>query len=326
MLGDNFRPWGEIQWVFSKLPQLKWDIIGCISTEDRFIGTLTFLAQENFIDRVSYWQIFDPPSRDSKIIKEKMDVNCKNFFSLGRKKNEIQDFLLFDLHNKIISSINEFLSKTNGNIILDITCFPKKFFFPILKILKTFKLKNLIITYSSPEKYSSEELSSNPDSWGHLPLFGPSNFPESPVDIAIVGVGFMPFGLPQLLLSNYSSIPVKFLFPFPPGPPNYQRTWNFVREIEESYTLKPVDDIIRVNANNLPDAFEHITQLSDGGKKNLIFAPYGPKPFSLAMALFAIKYPSVVYYTQPHHYNPNYSIGLSQTFAYCIVLNEINLY
>ena len=50
MLGDNFRPWGEIQWVFSKLPQLKWDIIGCISTEDRFIGTLTFLAQENFID------------------------------------------------------------------------------------------------------------------------------------------------------------------------------------------------------------------------------------------------------------------------------------
>ncbi len=326
MLGNHFRPWGEIDWFFRKTSQIDWDILGCISAEDRFIGTLDFLSRGNIIKNARFWKIIDPPSRDSKILNEKIKKNEKVFLNLKRHANEIEDHNLLESQNEVLSGLNEFLRQTSGNIVFDITCFPKRFFFPIIKILRQKNLKNLIITYSTPTSYCKDELSSNPNSWGHLPLFGPTNFPEKAIDVAIVGVGFMPFGLPQLLLNNYNSTPVKLLFPFPPGPPNYQRTWDFIREIEKTYTLKKSDDIIRIDSNNLPDAYEQINSLSDSGTKTVLFAPYGPKPFSLAMCLFASKHDSVVYYTQPSHYNPNYSVGLSKTLAYGVVLDSNNLY
>ena len=154
----------------------------------------------------------------------------------------------------------------------------------------------------------------------------PVDFPEPRVDLAIVGIGFMPFGLPNLLMSKYKSTPVKFLFPFPPGPPNYQRTWDFVWKIEKSFTFNHQDSIIRIDSNNLSDAFEYITRETNNGQKKVIFAPYGPKPISLAMCIYATIHHSPVYYTQPTHYNPDYSSGIKDTYAYCINLNSVNLY
>lgn len=326
MLGDNFRPSGDLTWILKKLPIDKWDVIGCLSFEDRCLGALLDLHQQDKLANVLYFKIVDPPSKDSKEIAAKLEDNTTKFHAIGRSKNELQQFGLLEPVGKVIEAINSIVTKSSGNIILDISTFPKRFFFPILKILLQQNLNNLLIAYTNPQTYCKDDLSGNPDTWSNLPLFGNVTYPEPALDLAIVGVGFMPFGLPRLLEGKYSTIPVKFLFPFPPGPPNYQRTWEFMRKIELSFNLKETDKIIKLDSNNLSDAYDYISYECANGKKDVVFAPYGPKPISLAMCLYATKYNSPVFYTQPHHYNPNYSSGIKSTFSYCIRLNSRMLY
>jgi hypothetical protein len=122
----------------------------------------------------------------------------------------------------------------------------------------------------------------------------------------------------------------KLLFPFPPGPPNFQRNWKFVAQLEQTLPLR--SEPIRVEAYNVSDTFDHIVELTSRGTRPAVFAPYGPKPMSLAMCLFAILSGSPVYYTQPQTYHPEYSIGVKEvggfplSYAYCIRLNGRDLY
>lgn len=326
MIGNYFRPWGELEWLLPKLPKVKWDLISCLSVEDRFIASILVLEKNNILNQSLFFKVLDQPSKDSPIIKIKLEANQSKLQAATNSPMQIEEHKLLEPYGEIVDSINRFVLISQGNVIIDISTFPKRFFFPIIKLLINKNLQNLIVTYSAPEKYCTNELSGNPHSWDHLPLFMPVDFPEPQIDVAIVGIGFMPFGLPDLLLSKYNAIPVKFLFPFPPGPPNYQRTWDFVRKIEKSFPFKPADNIIRLDSNNMPDAFEYITRETDAGQKRPIFAPYGPKPISLAMCIYATLKDAPVYYTQPTHYNPEYSSGIKDTFGYCLVLGNKKLY
>jgi|ERR1043165_3643271 hypothetical protein len=324
---NNKRYWGEIQWVFSHLPEMKWSYIGAISTEDRSVQTLSYLKSKNCLLESIAYEIHDPPSTQQALVEKLIKKNRKKFASILQDRNKIEEHGLLEGYQKYISSIDKFLTNSTENIVLDISSLPKRFFFPFLKrILEQKKVKNFLVTYTTPKEYSAGDLSGNPESWSHLPLFGPIVHPEPDFDMAFVGVGFMPFALPRLLLGKYSSIPVKFLFPFPPGPPNFQRTWEFMRKIEKDYKLKDTDSIIRVDSNNATDTFDFIYHETNQGKHRALFAPYGPKPTSLAMCLFAIKHNSSVFYTQPRFYNPEYSKGVGKIYSYCVRLNGKNLY
>jgi hypothetical protein len=309
-----------------KYPEKKWDIIGSISTEDRCLGIFDKSISINK-NTVRLFEIIDPPSKNTKVIQEKIALNKNKYLALGGLASEIETHQLMEQHHLIVSSIDNFLINTTGNIIFDITTFPKRFFFPILKKLIQKDLENLFVTYTTPDGYCKEDLSANPDTWSHIPLFGPVDFPEPTLDTAIVGVGFMPFGLSKLLLSKYNTVAIKFLFPFPPGPPNYQRTWEFVRGMEALPESKNINNaLIRISANNMPDAYNYLIQETNNGEKKTIFAPYGPKPISLAMCLFAIKFEAPVFYTQPKYYTPDYSFGIKDCFCYPIVYNKKSLY
>lgn len=291
------------------------------------LATLQYLTKKKRINRALFYEISNPPSHATKQLETKVQANRAKYLKLRNKENELEKHKLLEPNNLTVTSINNFLKSGSENLIIDISAFPKKFFFPIIKLILLNKnIKNIVVTYTTPQKYCEDDLSWNPESWSHLPLFMPVQYPEQPIDLAIVGVGFMPFALPKLLLGKYNATPVKFLFPFPPGPPNYQRTWEFVRKIEKSFNFKSTDNLIRVDSNNFPDAYNYLVSETDNGNKKAIFAPYGPKPISLAMCLYASKYNSPVYYTQPRDYNPEYSTGIKETFAYCIKLNGVDLY
>lgn len=326
MIGNHFRPWGKLNWLLPKLPKVKWDLISCLSTEDRFVATLLELKKVDQVNHSLFYTIIDPPSTDAHIIQSKLAANESKLQALIQSNIQLEAHKLLEPYKEIIDSINNFLQISSGNIIVDISTFPKRFFFPIIKLLINQNLENLLVTYSTPERYCDYELSANPHTWDHLPLFMPVDYPEPEIDVAIVGVGFMPFSLPELLLSQYNATPVKFLFPFPPGPPNYQRTWDFMRKIERSFRFKTTDNIIRLDSNNMPDAFGYISKETDAGNKRPIFAPYGPKPISLAMCLYASLINAPVYYTQPTYYSAEYSSGIKDTFSYCIILNKRKLY
>jgi hypothetical protein len=146
----------------------------------------------------------------------------------------------------------------------------------------------------------------------------------------IVSAGFMKLGLAELL-DPYKDVAIRTILPFPPGPPAYYRNWDFIRDIERTLP-DGLPGPIRVEAYDCCDAFDHITQLCGAGKHAAVFAPFGPKPLSLAIALYAASTNDVVRYTQPRVYNPSYSTGVAlidgqiNALAYMIRTNGGELY
>ena len=326
MLGENFRPWGEIDWLLSKSENKIWNVIGCASFEDRCFGLQARLPNDVIEDNL-YFNILPLESRSKVSQVSKLDNSIQQLRKAGVGNNQIIKVQLLDSINKFIGPVDDFLQSSNGNVVLDITSLPKRFFFPILKrIMLNDGLQNLIVSYTKPIKYSEGDLSWDPADWNHLPTFMSTDYRQSKTDLAIIGVGFVPLGLPNLLTGQYRDSEVKLLFPHPPGSPNYQRNWDFVRRIVSSYPRISLNDMQRVHALDASDAFDKICQITNNGVYKSILAPYGPKPISLAMALFAIEEGVPVYYTQPSYYAPDYSTGIKETYAYWVVKSGIKLY
>lgn len=337
MIENGYRPWGLLSWMLEgRIQKENWSILGCLSSEDRCLATTKVFCKSDITKPLSlyFFEIIDEPSEYTNKSDEKRGRNRKELEKLSNSTVYITTHNLLESSGNIVEGVEQFIKKSGNKVILDISSFPKRFFFPILRLLLENKtLSDIIVTYTVPDKYHEGELAKDPDDFQQLPLFMSVEYPEPVTELAIVGVGFLPFGLPDLLKDAYSSVKVNLFFPFPPGPPNYQRTWEFVRKIEHAQPPKePREQIFRINAIDASDSFDHILSLTSNGEKKVIFAPYGPKPISLAMCIYATKTSSPVYYTQPRSYHPEYCTGikyingLEQTYAYCIRLNNIDFY
>jgi hypothetical protein len=250
---------------------------------------------------------------------------------IGDPTGGVQVHPLLDAHENIVSAVDKFLGLAGSDIIVDISCFPKRFFFPFLKrILAVQSIRNLVVTYTVPAEYYQGTLAEDHRSLAPLPLFGIEEFPEPKPQVAIISIGFVPLGISELVNPDQHGVEFKLLFPFPPGPPNFQRNWRFVAQLEETLPLQ--SEPLRVEAYNVPDTFDHIVEITSHGKRPAVFAPYGPKPISLAMCLFAIATGSPVYYTQPQTYHPQYSTGVKKingsllSYGYCLRINGRDLY
>ena len=325
MLSNIFRPWGHIDWLLPKVKKKHWNVLGCLSTEERCIGVLNSLPKN--IDGL-YLEILDPESEYLQRAKEKRADN-KVFIP---ERINIQSYNLLVSPRTIKKVITEYIAKYGENIIFDISSFPKRYFFPICKLLvQSDNIENLIITYTIPKGYYPGHLAEDPSDLSYIPMFNNSRFPDQKVESVTVGVGFLPFNLPEVLSDEFPDAKVNLIFPFPPGPPSYQRTWEFVRQIERG-GINHDRLIVRVDALDISRCFDHIFALTHQGTNQTLFAPYGPKPHSLAMALFAIKHNVDVYYRQPKIYNPDYCLGIKEkdgrpeVYAYCIKVNGNNLY
>lgn len=331
--GSVFRPWGTWPWVTGKLSLKNWNLIGCLSPEERCLGIIYHLNKNKCLLKEFLIEVMDPESDYSEISAQKKETHKAKIESQLSRKINIEKMKLFVSPKTLKYSLDLFIKKTDGNVVLDISTFPKRFFFPIVNILiKNDEVKNLLITYTLPVEYHDGDLAEEPLPWDHIPRFQNTEHPTPHVKNAVVGVGFLPFGLPELLKDDYSDAEVKLIFPYPPGPPNYQRTWEFVRKIETFSPLESNNQIIRVDILDLPGCYKHLCALGRDGDEYTIFAPYGPKTHSLAMCLYATKYNCEVFYTQPKFYHPDYSKGISyvdalpETYAYCIKVNGNNLY
>jgi hypothetical protein len=193
----------------------------------------------------------------------------------------------------------------------------------------------ILITYTRPKKYdTSQPLAIDPDCFNAIPGFqGLSTGSEKPKKL-IVGLGYEPLGLPQIIKEGkYHPEIIRLLFPFPATPAGYLRNWDFVRNLENEFSPYQYEPL-RVNGYDVSEVFDCILSLTDNGQEYTRFAPYGTKPMSLAMCLYAIfnQEKSDIYYTQPQSYNPNYSTGVKyvndvpETYAYCIRLKNKDLY
>ena len=169
-----------------------------------------------------------------------------------------------------------------------------------------------------------------------LPSFG-SEDSTSTNPMLVISVGYHHLKLLELI-GDRRPKPVRLLMPFPSMPPGFSQNWDFVRYIHEQGVEFHPRDIRRVDPFGLSIAFDHLCAQCVGHEGELILAPFGPKPISLAMALYALAredsgLPVTVGYTQPIAYSSEYSHGVKRDVdgkaiihTYCVKLAGELLY
>ena len=327
----HFRPWGRIQDILRSQSDEQWALIGCASFESRCTSVFTEMHALRISGPQLIFEVDDPLSISTPEIERLTAQNLAYIEGLGFQDQLIVNVGLTDAFKEIERALKQFLGSIgHRNLIVDITSLPKKVYFFVTKLLfqDPEGPRNVVFTYAEPERYSEEPLAANPDPWEALPGFRISPSDEIARSV-VVGIGYEPLGLPDLVDSGkFDETQMTFLFPFPAQADRVARNWQFIRGIFPNADSNRLS-IKRVDGINVPEVFQALSSLGEGGELALTLAPFGPKPVSLAMALYAARHSSQnaqtgVYYTQPTYYNPNYSSGVRQidgqpvVNAYCV--------
>lgn len=310
------RPWGPLPWLLSKLPGEASQpvLLGALGAEHRCLG-VPLVARG--AKRVVSLAIHDPPSRFAEACSEKFERHFKHLAGRFRDRLQRLDVSLLAAEDEIASSLEECLENGPTTLWLDISCLPKRFFFLIVKLaLGDRRASTIIVTYTQPRLggYTDSHLAGDLSGVSALPGFIPFLSEQKRLAIAI---GFETLGLPQLLgeYGHDKAAELVLLVPFPPGQPYSRRVWQCVQDVHY-----PGDG----NVRRIPalDAFATVRALvadgQDSGVGNTALAPYGPKPVSLGMCLYAIHTEAPVFYTQPLTYHPDYSRGIGPSWGYCL--------
>lgn len=338
MINGKLRPWGRPEWLF-QMPSLRakeWFLLGCISTQDRCKSILLHNPRSLSITSGGFIEINDEQSTFSKESQARILSNRVEIIKIAPAGTEVIAFSLLEPLLRLRRKISEWVAASNGNIVLDISTFPERFCFPVLRWLtESPEVKNLILTYMLPEQYTKADLGYDSQDWGQLPTFvndEPSS--KTSVEHVIVGVGFLPYSLPDWLKKTYDTpnFKISLMMPFPAAPSSVNRAWEFIRRIEKDLNLRDDRQIIRVSAHDMCGVFQRIDGITRCGKAPAVFAPYGPKAHSMAMCLHALRNSSEVYFTQPTYYHPEYSTGIAMIaglpsgYSYAIRLDGVDFY
>jgi len=324
----SYKPWGNIDWITNKLAHIEqWGFLGNISTEERSLCAWRWLKGNRKLINYEMWKINDittPPSPFKEITNEQYVIREKEYFRNGGQKP--LEFSLLESDEKASEYFRMFIEKTKGDIIIDISTMPKRWFFPIIKeCIENEEVKNLLVTYTVAKFYSKNQ-GEDPMAWKYFPSFG--ELPEREIieKIFIISAGYQPLSLPEWI-SQQESPKIYILFPFPASISGYTRAWDFVRTVEidcypDEFDYQPIKrdnfKIKFVSGYDLPviyDTISEIIELENGkeSRKEPILIPYGPKPVSLAFAILSSQLHFPVGYTQPMYYNPYYSKGFEET-------------
>jgi len=332
-----FRPWGPIDWLLPRMKKDGWYLIGCNSVEERSLATLRFARKHIRAGR--FFCIHDPDPMDAPGFERSTTAYRSELMASGLAAEDIPSLPLLCELDVIKAQVDECLSRDIPNVILDISATPKRWFFALIQLLLDDpRAQNVVVTYASPEGYGPV-LAENAEPIRVLPGYYETNGITSH-EVLAVGIGFEPLGLTSLF-NQVKPDRIRLLFPFPPGPPGFQRNWAFVKTIDDMTKERGNKslDRIQLHMHDCPQIFDALRSMTEDGALTSALAPYGPKPMSLAMCLFALaardagKTRVPVYYAQPKRYMSDYSTGIRiqqdgqmDIQAYCIKFNSEKLY
>ena len=304
----KYRPWGPVDWALSLSNQKQWRFIGAIGTEERSLTSWEHMKGLGVVASEHFAEILDVDSdkyrERTRIALEARRVQFTqhggNVAAVERMELMAELFLLNAFARRAESAAT--------SVVLDITSFPKRFFFPILRMLTgNPNVQNLLVTYTSPASYAPdhEPLYEDIEPWRVLPGFGGNTNSGAQW---VVSVGFLVESL-RLQVGGDPNAKMKLLVPFPAPLSALRRTWESVANLERDHSDGRFEKF-RVSTLDMSAAFERIRQMAGNPEKPLAFAPFGPKPTSAAMCLYAMQRNSSVQYPQPTVYHPEYSRGI----------------
>jgi hypothetical protein len=306
----KYRPWGLLDWTLSISAPRRWFFIGALGTEDRSLAAWTWVKELGVESGRTVVQV-NPidATRFCARTRTRLDERRKQFVASGGNELEIKSLgLLAEAFQ--IEDLALDLSRKSPAVVLDISSLPKRFFFPLLRsFARCEEIRDLVVTYTCPRAYQTEDkLSEGAGKWDYLPGFLGA---EKKSEVLIAAVGFMVDSLQGHLSGEEAHPAVQLLIPFPATPSAVRRSWESVFNLQST---RSADKFVkhRVDANDMSAAFDRICSI--GRNRNvdaLAFAPFGPKPISAAMCLYAAQRDSAVHYPQPDGYHPDYSIGVA---------------
>jgi len=310
-------PWGrleEIQDLFLQNMQLQ--VIGCLSTEYRCTEVPMRLGLTDGVD-VHLMVIQDPPDGSPDYSDETREKLSENESRLHDAELTFSKELthLLATEDGLLELIAPYEAAEGSDVIvLDITSFPKRYFcFFLKRLLASERARNVVVTYTEAQEYTADHLAEDPMSSEHLPGFAA---PPPPQTTLVLSLGFEALSLAQLLeIHGRETIDVHFFLPFPPDGVTTQRTWQTLRQVVRSQADRARGRVEVIATWDAEQVYSALARLHERGG-GLLLAPFGPKPHTMAMALFAMKEDSGMYYTQPKSYNPSYSRGCGETWAY----------
>lgn len=320
----SYRPWGLLEWTLQLSRSRRWVLVGTLGTEERSLAAWQGLRAMDACENYHLLEIHDATSRFTAEANESLSERRRDFVSAGGAEDRIRRNLrLLDEFHRIDDLGREF-AQANDAVLLDITSLPKRYFFPILRRLcGTPGVRNLVVTYTSPEDYARDgrPMSEGGSHWTHLPGFLPSKSTKK--ELLIAGAGFATQNLQSHIRSITHHESIKLFIPFPAPLDALRRTMHAVYQLQGELPPRKFENY-RVPTLDLSAAFDRILSLVQNTEAEPAFAPFGPKPISAAMCLFAAQRNSAVYYPQPWAYHPSYSTGVGKVdgkdavFAYWI--------
>ena len=328
-MGLAYRPWGPLNWLQRVGPKRSWKFLGALNTEDRALSTWRVLSSTDCLAQTRIIRIENPESCFKEQADRMLAERSALFLAQGGQKGDFSEHRLLEPYGEILDFCEGFASEAGSSVVLDVSSMPKRFFYPILRVLfKSASVNDLLVTYTIPGAYTNEKLAINPDGYCHLPTFS-GEYSRRRTEMLIVNVGFEPMGLPENI--GEVGMRIKLLFPFPAPPQSVRRAWNFVQTLQKGRASNTFD-LFRADVKDVSDAFERLKSLTDNGQRRAALAPFGPKTISVAMCLFATLAGSEVFYTQPKVYHPEYSKGVSlmngkpEIYGYWIRMGGRTLY
>ena len=307
-----------MDWLLDRLATGALVVIGCIGAEERGVA-VPELVRRRVVERVAMFRVRDSESHYDTRIAEKVASNRARLESAG-VIDEVE-LGLFARDEEIAEGFWELVHagrREPVNLVVDISCLPKRFFFLLTKLaLRERRIGTLIVAYTQagPGGYVREPLAGDPEEVRAIPGFGPV---RGEPEMLVVGLGFEALGLPQLI-GEYRDRErdVEVLLPFPPGQPYSRRVWRSLQSVGLGRGSQLIRRVSAVDAFDTLGAIEDVV-----GRRRVqgapALAPYGPKPVSLGMCLYAMKRGAAVLYTQPRFYHPDYTKGIGESWGYCL--------
>lgn len=183
-------------------------------------------------------------------------TGTKSFLLRGGIAEAVSELPLTAEHSKIVDAVNSFKAIASDSIVIDISSLPKRFFFPIIRQLlkeSSSVFKNIVATYTIPDRYTDQRLAENFGDWAQLPLFTGAIAKEKPTQL-IIAVGFEALGLLERVETSESGMKISFLLPCPASIKAFQRSWEFLRRLQEHQSPQSFG-LFRVDVRDPPDAF-----------------------------------------------------------------------
>ena len=308
----------------------EFSFIGCLSFEERCCAVPIYLFDKFRFKNINMIEVIDPSDAFPdycELAAGRIEVYRKKLNNqIGEFSVQRQDLLAGE--DLILSSLDSICNGGNCTVILDITCFPKRFFCLFVKRLMLDKrVSNVIVTYTFPgyAGHADGHLAEDPMTCDHLPGFSAQLNPRDTT--LVISIGFENLSIASLLEVYRDKMKVvKFIMPCPPLGNAGRRAWNTLRRMVSDDTQNLHRGNIEViSAWDTEQAYKQLNSwLQDA--TSLILAPFGPKPITLGMALFATKNDIGMYYTQPKAYNPDYSRGSGASIGYVLKWNSIACY